>query len=281
MNRYLTAAITILVLAGGYWIYTKVSAPTPLVAALRDGSISASVGVPSDGAGSGGGSSGGGVSRVTIRITRAAGASGGLSLIIPAGTVIANGQSEGQRLMTAKTVVVALPDGTSEADQDVEVYCIDEFAETPTPQSVLSVQVPADDEASDETEPLHKLATCLDDKDMPHADKQLAVWLVSSGLLQKSPSDALEAITDSFEQRMIAEKRATLDRDGRQFLKERHPSFSDADIAALLEGELNSEAAKIHEQAAQGASEQLTRFRANGRAPLEACGYEPSDMLIF
>ncbi|WP_054774379.1 hypothetical protein [Methylogaea oryzae] len=105
-------------------------------------------------------------------------------VVIPAGTLLASGAEGTQNMMTARTILVPLH-GTPEAPDiqtvRVPVYCINRYLAAPTSASAFSLG-----SVTEETEPVQRLARCLENLDADHRQKQYAIWSVSDKFMNMS-----------------------------------------------------------------------------------------------
>src|SRR5579871_510965 len=80
-------------------------------------------------------------------------------VLIPAGIVLYASDNNSQRLITAKSVIVAGTSGDNTGRVQVPTYCLDEFRAIPSPQSELSFDAP-DGHNLENTDKLKQLADC-------------------------------------------------------------------------------------------------------------------------
>ena len=218
--------------------------------------------------------------RAQITINRASG-TGELSFTLPAGSVIAAGNDHTQRLMTASKVDIHLAAGATSAEVDVDTYCLDQFKAPPLTPTTMSFVSPQEDIAGDTSENA-KLAACLQDGDATLRRRQVALWLVKGGYLDKSYDDATDDATRQFEEELSRELQ---DRIGSEFaarLRQAKPGISDAEvqrqIARFTPDKLR---ARVHDQAVSLTRGAFGHAKADASALLEKCGYHAATALFF
>lgn len=254
-----------------YWIYNYLTAPLTIAAAINAGKVEAQVSANGDNGGS-----------VTITLTRPSGVSGTIKVVIPSGTALYGTDPDGQHLITAVPIVVVLSDDNPSVSQQVQTFCIDEFAATPFDNAPLAFVPPENGSVitTEETEPLHKLADCMANASQSDEDKQLAVWAVSSDWLHKTRAEAVQFVTDGLAQRMGKERHDQLE-NKKPDLMRMAPSLSSERIDELIEAEYQNGMSELNNMAATKANEQVTSFIENDKNMLETCGYATGDMPIF
>jgi hypothetical protein len=265
------SAVIAIVVVGGYAAYRHFATPLTLASAIAAGKITTQS------------SFGGGEAPSTITTMRAAGTLGQLTIVIPAGTLLYTQDAFAQRLITAGAVTIVIPNGVAGMNVEMKTFCVDEFATIPLAETPLSFTRPPEENftRTEEVEPLHKLADCMSGSTLSDADKQLAVWAVSSDLLHRSPVEALEFLTSHFQASITRDQDEKIVRDKRPALIRDHPSLSELDIDTLIRNEMESETAEIYEKAAREATAQLRNFLEHDRELLASCGYDVGDLSIF
>jgi hypothetical protein len=196
----------------------------------------------------------------------------GLRVCIPAGTILYASDRDSQRLITAKSVIVAGASGDNTVQ--VPTYCLDEFRTTPSPQSQLSFEAP-DGGDSENTEALKQLVDCLASSSLSAQSKQLIIWSVSAKLFGMSQSDALTTLTNRITERTMNEQRAKLEANREHMRSNGSP---DAEIDELFQQELEAEG--IGQMAKDKAEAQIKEYVRN-RDVLVGCGCANDSDPIF
>ena len=255
--------------------------PRELAAEMAKGAVQAQVAMVDSGSDSDDGSDGGsdGGMRVALRLSRGEGRTGRISLTWPAGSRIHSGNPGEQRLLTARTVAVVLDDATPTATVDVEVYCLDQFALTPTAASPLSL--PTDDGAdSEETEPLRKLAQCLEGGSASYGARQFAVWMSAGKFLEHDRTAVRERLTESYRSTLRTQAEDKL-QELAENLRTQMPYLSAAQLDAAVERYRREKFEQDIEQTAQQqADRDLQAFDGEARSALAQC-QEDLDMQPF
>jgi hypothetical protein len=266
--RLLAGAIVAAILAGAYFYAQRDAGPLTLEAAVRDGAVEASV-IADD---SGGGS-------VTITLTRAAGATGPVIVAIPAGALLSAPDGASQRLMTAAGVTIVIGEDSNSASATVTALCLDPFLSQPPAGAVLAF-APAAGAATEETDPIRKLVACMADSAMPDAERQMAVWAVSAGLLGKRADAAKRYVAEGLVQAMIAERRDQL-AARRATARAMAPALDEAKIDDLIEQEVQNSIPAIRTVAASQSADLLDALRRRDRDVLAGCGYAVAELTVF
>jgi hypothetical protein len=209
-----------------------------------------------------------------------------LTVVIPAGTVIQNQERDGQWLMTAHAVTVHLTRGQPQSTQQIETYCLDQFAATPNLNSSLSLPPGIGSYHAgttvEELDPIQKLSACLDDSVTDRHARELAVWMLAN---HRTTSTYDEVKTDLRNQFALQATRGidqAMNGDLLQSLRQQFPKFSEE----RLQQELNyyrehTLHARIDAEADAKANEEITDFVQKARPLLERCGQKTSEMAFF
>jgi hypothetical protein len=229
---------------------------------------------------------------IAVTFTRSAAAPDReISVTIPVGTVIHNGDSTSQRLMTAAPVTVRLAPGVSQVAVSVPTYCLDAFLSKPTPTSTLTLpeRAPAFvfGQASDEDRelnPVRKLADCLSGASQPFSERQDAVWLVNEGLFNKPFAEAKtflyehwrSALADGAERQMTDGKAAY-----RDAIRLQNPGISQGDLEAALAAITPAVVEASVESHAREQSEQNATDFFDAKTSLGECGYDIDKLAFF
>ena len=243
--------------------------PRELAQAMAKGDVQAQVAmVGGERAGESGGSDEG--MRVALRLTRSEGQVGRMSLTWPAGSIIHSGNPGEQRLLTTRTVALVLDDATPTATVEVEVYCLDQFALTPTLSSPLSL--PNDDGTdSEETEPVRKLAQCLENGSASYAARQFAIWMSAGKFVEQERTVVRERLAEAYRSTLRTQAEGKLQVLA-ETLGEQMPYLSAAQLDAAVEryrrGRFEQE---IEQTALQQADRDLQAFDGEARSALAQC----------
>lgn len=222
--------------------------------------------------------SGAGGTSATLVLRRGAVESGSIVVDIPAGTILY--AAEHQRLIVAAPVRVELSDEREEVMQLVSTFCIDEFLPTPPEGVPVSLAPQGGFTGTEETEPLHKLANCLANLDLPYADKQLAVWAVAGNLMEKRRDEAVEFVASGLAERMAVERRNQLEARKPELMA-KAPNLGAARIDQLIEAELEEGEAELRDVAQRKAQEQVDNFIDHDRWAMQECGYRVATLPLF
>ncbi|MGD0722101.1 MAG: hypothetical protein ABR970_13775 [Roseiarcus sp.] len=267
-RRLIFGLIVAAILAGAYVFDQRQAGPLTLEAAVRDGAIEASVVAndPRDGS-------------VTITLTRTPGTTGAIIVAIPPGTLLSAPDGASQRLMTAAAVTIVVGEESDAASATATALCIDPFLSQPAAGAVLAF-APTADVATEETDPIRKLVACMADSPMPDAEKQMAVWAVSAGLLGKRADEAKRYVAEGLVQKMMTERRDQLSAK-RATAREMAPALSEAKIDDLIEQEFQNSVPAIRTVAASQSANLLDALRQRDRDVLAGCGYAVAALTVF
>jgi hypothetical protein len=202
-------------------------------------------------------------------------------IVIPAGTMLASGAPETQNMMTAQSIVVTF-DGESDVSSgsltqmiQVPVYCINRHLEAPTPVSTFTLGT-----VTEETEPVQKLAQCLEGSGASHREKQYAIWSVSDKFIHMNDDEFLNTELETV--------RADMHRQGGEGLAdkiEREMPDVQPEILALfrsLSGEELDEAFEyMRPDFLAEKRKELATMRDAARPLLERCGYAVDTLPLF
>jgi hypothetical protein len=252
-----------------YAAYSYYSRPTDIGDAIRQKQVDLTISA-SD------------ANNATFTISRPSGASGGLTVSIPVGTLIRNADRGSQRLMTARPAVVSFSGATTTMKTTVETYCVDQFALTPTLNSKLSLVTVVDGGTyTEETEPIRKLAICMAKNYHYHKASQFALWLVSGKLLDKSYSAVREELSSNY-RRLIAQQLQQKVGEVRQRLRASVPDISEGEIdVAIANYQRTEQAGDIESEVSRRVADDLTGFVSSTKSILDGCGYRSADSLFF
>jgi len=179
-------------------------------------------------------------------------------VLIPAGTVLYASDNNSQRLITAKSVIVAGTSGDNTGRVQVPTYCLDEFRAIPSPQSELSFDAP-DGHNLENTDKLKQLADCLSSSSLSQHAKQLIVWSVNARLFEMSRSDALETLTNQIREQTLDEQRTKLEANREHMRSNGSP---DAEIDDIIQKELESEGiGRMAKDKAEAQIKEYVRYR--------------------
>lgn len=218
---------------------------------------------------------------VAVTISQVAGASGDVTVVLPAGTVIHNGDANGQRLITAAAVTFHISDASPTQTASVEVYCLDQFKLLPTTATALSLPDQEDETETEETEPVRKLADCMQDAATTHGARQLAVWLAEDGNLNKSYSELREHLIDSYRTSMTEQAKTKLDDMAGRLHRDMPDMPQDKIEAAVERYRTGKFSAEIDEAAQTQADKDLDGYRNDARPALDKCGYDTASSNFF
>jgi hypothetical protein len=267
VRGFVLGAVTIAVVYGAYvWLTT----PHTITDAIAKNLVTAQTAF------------GGLDSSSTITVTRASGSSGSLTVAVPAGTVMLSSDAEAQRVMTTEAVTLTIPAGSDSATAQVRTYCLDEFAPVPPLQSTLIFAGSTDTRrvSEEETEPLHRLADCLERSSLNSEDKQIAVWAVHDDLLHKTVSQALAFLSAGFERQLQRDLEAKV-AGNRSVIRAAAPHLSDDEVEAQIQSAMQDERTANRQQAAQMADRQLENLRRHDREALLSCDYQVNLLAVF
>jgi hypothetical protein len=208
-------------------------------------------------------------------------AQGPVRIVIPAGTMLASRDPGTQNMMTAQTIVVTF-DGESDVSYgsltqtfQVPVYCINRHLEAPTPVSAFTLGA-----VTEETEPVQKLAQCLEGLDASHREKQYAIWSVSDKFIRMNEDEFLNTELETV--------RTDMQRQGGEGLAdkiEREIPDVQPEILALfrsLSGEELDEAFEyMRPDFLAEKRKEFATMRDAARPLLERCGYAVDTLPLF
>lgn len=246
--------------------------PRDLPDAVRSGRVQAHVAmVPAEGAGGDADGVGGTAGmRVALSVRRAEGYGRRMTVHWPAGSLVRSDTAGEQRLMTARDVAVVLDDAAPEARVEVEVYCLDQFAATPTAMSPLSLP-DEDGSITEETEPVRKLAQCLAESGATASARQYAIWMMTNDYLAQDRATVRERLIDAYRTslRAHAESRLkTVEADLRARMPELAPDRVDAAVERYRRDRLEQD---VERTAREQADRDANAFDGEARDALARC----------
>jgi len=261
-----------LAIAGAVYWFTGGGDRHSLLRAIKRGDVSYS-------ASAGGAESAGGVdgtADIDLTVTRGGG-NGALDFVLPAGFVIHAGDA--QRLMTAVPVAVHIPQGQAQFHQRVETYCLEPFRPPPSAGSSVSLDG-GDPGQSPDDAAAAKLTGCLKDEG-EHGERQLGVWLVAQGYLEKPYQDVQATLLAKVRQETADELNAKVSGQMADELRRAIPGASEAQVQRQIDRFAPEKiAARIDAQAKELTDQLLGGFVAS-KARLQACGYDPAKLSFF
>lgn len=272
MNRWKWVPWLLVAVLAAALLYERFG-PRDLPDAMRSGRVQAQVamvpiaGAEGDDPDGVGGTAG---MRVALTLRRAEGHGGRVSVHWPAGSLVRSDTTGEQRLMTARDVAVVLDDASPEARVEVEVYCLDQFAVTPTAASPLSL--PDDDgSVTEETEPVRKLAQCLAEGGATASARQYAIWMTANGYLLQDRATVRERLVDAYRMslRAHAENRLkAVEADLRARMPELAPDRVDAAVERYRRDRLEQD---VERTAREQADRDANAFDGEARDALARC----------
>lgn len=249
-------------LGAGLYLWSGTRA-VPIAEAVRSGAVQVSVA---------------GVNIENLQFTFTATAGGPAQIVIPAGTLLASNDAGTQNMMTARAITVVLQsDPGSPAPQTVTVpvYCINHHLAAPTPVSAFTLGT-----ITEETEPVQRLAQCLEHLSAEHRHKQFAIWSVSDKYVDMDETAFVEDAYDRWQADIhklgpdgVADK---IQRE----LKDVPPEQV-ALIRSLSPAELDEILTPLRPQLVQGKREQFKQMRTTAKPLLEQCGYATDTLRMF
>lgn len=218
--------------------------------------------------------------RARVTVTRTGG-SGARSFTLPAGTLLLPSNERTQRLMTAATVEVRFAAGETEKRIDVETYCLDPFRTPPLEPTPMTPMAPYHHAAQENGE-LTKLADCLQDKDAPLRRRQVAIWIVKGGFLDKGYDEAIDEAKGQFEDALAAELGDRIRAELGTRLRKARPGIGDAEVQRQLDRFTPEELReRVRPKAAAMTRQAFGRARADAQTLLEQCGYPAAAARFF
>jgi len=159
-------------------------------------------------------------------------------IVIPAGTLWRSRSAGTQTLAVARTLRFAFRGGedVQRASAVMQVYCTQRFLAPPDASSRFDLLLDDDPGGGGETNPVRRLASCLDDKHAgaPREQRQMAVWMVSDGLLALTPAEVSHKLAERLRPAAEERARATLRLHARDTLRARAPGVTDDEIDAAV-----------------------------------------------
>jgi hypothetical protein len=216
--------------------------------------------------------------RARIRVTKSNLAPADFTVVIPAGTLIANADPGSQRLMTLAPLTVHLSNGAPSLAQVTDLLCIDQFADAPTSTSHLVLAAP-DPGAPilEETEPIRKLNDCLQSKTYGEATVQLAIWLAAGHYLDESYSHVQTALINGYRRSMRA-KLKNIPLAVPAGVQQDAPDVDPATLQATYTLYRTTKVAALVEHYAQAEAEfDLGAYVGEAGNALSECGYDVRD----
>lgn len=159
--------------------------------------------------------------------------------VIPAGTLFTSTDNNTQNMISAHAVIVSFPGESPNQIQNVaiESFCINYFLDPPT----LNPSLPSDysNNLMDirystvvSGDAIWRLNECLEQKSDSHSVKQMAIWMVSDGLLDLSREEVAAKVEEHF---FAPIKNVLFDRFRDQLIGEEFKNLSDDDLVKKIE----------------------------------------------
>ncbi|MDB5705074.1 MAG: hypothetical protein JWN66_2190 [Sphingomonas bacterium] len=224
----------------------------------------------------------GGANSATLTITRRDGVTGRLMFRLPAGTVIASDDSHTQRLITAKAVVVSLDASQTTTQQQIETYCLDQFKVPPVATTPLRIDLGSAGDSGEGVSEISKLADCLEGTSGSARDRQVAIWLVKEGFIEKNYDQARSEAIDSLATELGTEMRRKISTELRARLRQADPSITEEEIrrqeARFSPGKLS---ARVHGEAERLIDASFANVRGGVDPILKKCAYDTASLAFF
>lgn len=218
--------------------------------------------------------------RTRVTVTRTNGAQA-RSYVLPAGIILMPSNERTQRLMTAATVEVRFAAGETEKAIDVETYCLDQFKTPPLEPTPMVPMAPYQYVAEENNE-FAKLADCLQDKGAPLRRRQVAIWIVKGGFLDKSYDEATDEAARQFEDALSLELQERIHGELGTRLRRARPGISDAEVQRQLDRfTADKLRERVRAKAAAMTRQAFGRAKAEAQALLEQCGYPAATARFF
>lgn len=202
------------------------------------------------------------------------------SIVFPVGTRFNSASSGTQNMISAATITFVFTSASPSSPQTivlpVPVYCVDRWLDVPTPASSFSVSY------TEETDPLRKLAACLESDSAPHQVKQLAIWMVSDSLMDITQDELAAKFLDESEQHW-RETYSTGDKAAEEIKKrmpEADPAFIDR-VRQMTSAELEELLDTVRPGLRRDAALEVKTYVEQTPALLSGCGYDLSTKRFF
>ena len=219
--------------------------------------------------------------RAHIIVTRSGSGAEALTYTLAAGSLIVPGDDHTQRLMTAETVEIRFAAGETSRELDIETYCLDQFKAPPLEATPMVLSSPGDGGTADNSE-YAKLADCLQHSDAALRRRQVALWLVKGGFLDKSYDDATDAATQQSEEELSNELQGRIGSEFAARLRQAAPGISDAEVQRQIDRFTPDKLrARVHDRAVALTRGAFGHAKADAQQLLEQCGYHAATALFF
>lgn len=265
-KRQVVLAVLIAAAALGLSVY-EVRKPVPLEEAVSKGLVTAEA------------SGGGGTDYFVLRVGSVQQRMFGLRIVVPSGLSFSSAAPGTQSMAVARTTMIDVPAGAgTHAEVRLPAYCLNRFLEAPKLESLLKLDE-GGGSAPEERNPVRKLIGCMETAGTEHKVGQMAVWVVSEGLLQKPAAEVLALFRARIEKSMVAEVERKLDSpEAFAALRKQLPDIP----AAKIQERIDRNKAEIARMEVQILIEQeIGKYRAQARYPLEKCGYDVASAPFF
>jgi hypothetical protein len=224
---------------------------------------------------------------VTITFTRTDSAPSGVTtIVIPAGTLIANGAASGQWLMTTQEVRVSLSAQTPTAGGVVQVYCLEQFKTLPGAQTSLllavsapELGVPSDIEEMDD---VRRLDQCLASTAASYRMRQAAIWLIDQNL-DKGPYDSAKStISGGYRTGLMADNTGD-DHDQliRGIIASQNPSYDEQQTAQAAQAMTPDVIQSAIDKEADTLADKVLSDMLGVKPFLDSCGFTTGSMSFF
>jgi hypothetical protein len=263
-KQAILAAVAGFALLGGYVHVMRV--PVPLDQALTQGLVR----VEATGAG--------GTSSVMLNVSAASNRVIGLRIAVPSGARF-SGTGKHQAMAVSHTTVIDVPAAAGTMVRtEIPAYCLNRFLPPPSLEASLKLEEGSGSEP-EEREPIQKLIKCLEKGSADRKVGQMAVWVVTEGLLDKSRSQVLELFRARAEKELVAEVETKLaSAENFQALKTQFPDIPEERIreriAQTKRDVAQAEVAKVIER-------EIDDYVRSAYHPLRDCGYDTSTARFF
>lgn len=216
-----------------------------------------------------------------VTVTRTGTGRGRLDFVLPAGVVIRSADGASQALMTAVPVAVRIAGGSAATQVSVETYCLEPLKPSPTIETPVVFAQDAADSGDLRGDDASKLVQCLRPDFATHGERQLAVWLVAQGYLDKPYDEVREKVDSSLRSELAAGMQRKLATDFPAEFRKRAPNVSDQEIQAQLARFTPERIAERVGAKADAMTDSFLKGFLAARPLLERCGYKPETLAFF
>lgn len=230
---------------------------------------------------------GAGPDAISFAVSRVAPGGDRVEFVIPAGTVLYSAESGVQRMVTARPVSVVLEAGASQANVQVEAFCLDQTLDPPVVESELRFQ-PATGSDGSVQEPVEPqtatVVACIGALEGRHPNRQFAIWIaMDPSVLDQSPDELRASLRSRYAKKLLPRAEADLRSEFRARFSNAQPQIANEQIDRALERYIAEDLpSRVASRARTMAEREVRHFLLpEVRGMLTTCKLDPAGKRLF